>query len=78
MIRMSLEDAIERNRARQDAKRAGVQPQPSTSGLNAYQVHVMTNPPVYMIELGLAKPERKTITIYGTSKADAMERAGIQ
>lgn len=75
---MSLQDAIERNRARQAAKRAGVQPQPSNDGLKPFRVHVITNPPVYMIELGLAKPERKTITIYGTSKADAMERAGIQ
>lgn len=75
---MSLQDAIERNRARQAAKRAGVQPQPSTEGLKPFRVRVITNPPVYMIELGLAKVERKTITIYGTSKADAMERSGIQ
>lgn len=75
---MSLADAIERNRARQAAKRSGVPAERSNKGLRAYRVTVLTNPPTYMVDLGLAKVERKTITIYGTSKADAMERAGIR
>lgn len=73
---MSLANAIERNRARQAAKRSGVLAE--TESLKSYRVHILTNPPTYMVELGLAKPERKTVTIYGTSKADAMERAGIE
>jgi hypothetical protein len=75
---MSLEDAIQRNRERQAAKRAGLPADRPQKGLKAYRVSIITNPPVFMIELGLAKPERKTITVYGTSKRDAMERAGIQ
>lgn len=68
---MSLEDAIQRNRARQAAKQAS-----PAEILRPYSVQVLTNPPIFMIELGLAKVERKTITVYGTTRADAMRRAG--
>ena len=75
---MSLQDAIERNRARQEQKRAGEPAERRETGLRAFTINVITNPPCYMIELGLAPPSHEeTITIYGTSKADAKKRAGI-
>lgn len=75
---MSLEDAIERNRARQAQKRAGVPTERRDEALRAYTVNVLVNPPVYMIELGLATVHEEKRTIYGTSLADAKKRAGIE
>jgi hypothetical protein len=74
---MSLSDAIERNRARQAQKRAGVPTERRNEALRAYTVNVLVNPPVYMIELGLATVHEEKRTIYGTSLADAKKRAGI-
>jgi hypothetical protein len=49
------------------------------NGLRAFTVNVLTNPPIYMIELGLEPPpHHETRTIYGTSLADAKKRAGIE
>ena len=81
---MSLQDAIERNRARQAQKRAGVPTERSNEALRAYTVNVAVIPTAYMVALGLAKqlnvgdrvPTEKR-TIYGTSLADAKKRAGI-
>ena len=75
---MSLQDAIERNRARQAQKRAGEPTERSNEGLRAFTVNVLVNPPVYMIELGLATVHEEKRTIYGTSLADAKRRAGIE
>jgi hypothetical protein len=75
---MSLSDAIERNRARQAQKRAGVPTERRNEALRAYTVNVLVNPPVYMIELGLATVHEEKRTIYGTSLADAKKRAGIE
>jgi len=75
---MSLQDAIERNRARQAQKRAGVPTERRNEALRAYTVNVLVNPPVYMIELGLATVHEEKRTIYGTSLADAKKRAGIE
>ncbi len=75
---MSLQDAIERNRARQAQKRAGITPSASGERLRASTVNVLVNPPVYMIELGLATVHQEKRTIYGTSLADAKRRAGIE
>jgi hypothetical protein len=75
---MSLADAIERNRARQAQKRAGVPTERREEALRAYTVNVLVNPPVYMIELGLATVHEEKRTIYGTSLADAKKRAGIE
>ena len=74
---MSLADAIERNRARQAQKRAGVPTERRDEALRAYTVNVLVNPPVYMIELGLATVHEEKRTIYGTSLVDAKKRAGI-
>ena len=75
---MSLQDAIERNRARQAQKRAGVPTERRNEALRAYTVNVLVNPPVFMIELGLATVHEEKRTIYGTSLADAKKRAGIE
>ena len=75
---MSLSDAIERNRARQAQKRAGVPTERRNEALRAYTVNVLVNPPVFMIELGLATVHEEKRTIYGTSLADAKKRAGIE
>jgi hypothetical protein len=72
---MSLHDAIERNRQRHANKRAGIKPQET---LRPYRVNVLVIPPNYMIDLGLATVHRETKTIYGTSLADAKQRAGIE
>ena len=75
---MSLQDAIERNRARQAAKRVGTPIAQREERLRAFTINVLTNPPCYMIEQGLAPPpHHETRTIYGTSLADAKRRAGI-
>ena len=74
---MSLADAIERNRARQAQKRAGVPTERREEALRAYTVNVLVNPPVYMIELGLATVHEEKRTIYGTSLVDTKKRAGI-
>jgi hypothetical protein len=75
---MSLRDAIERNRARQAQKRAGEPTARRDEALRAYTVNVLVNPPIYMIELGLASVHEEKRTIYGTSLADAKKRAGIE
>jgi hypothetical protein len=75
---MSLQDAIERNRARHAQKRAGVPTERMETGLRAFTVNILVNPPVYMIELGLATVHEEKRTIYGTSLADAKKRAGIE
>jgi hypothetical protein len=45
--------------------------------MQTYTVEVLTNPPCYMIALGLAKVERKTMQIQGYTLKDAKKRAGI-
>ena len=73
---MSLQDAIERNRARQKAKAS-----PSATrdeGLRAYTVNVLVVPPNIEIALGMATMHEEKRTIYGTSLADAKRRAGIE
>ena len=75
---MSLQDAIERNRARQAKKASGEPRARQDEGLRAYTVNVLVNPPIYMIELGLATVHEEKHTIYGTSLADAKKRAGIE
>jgi hypothetical protein len=49
-----------------------------TLKMKQFTVTVLVNPPIYMIELGLAKVERKTVTIIGYSLKDAKRRAGIE
>ena len=47
--------------------------------LKEYAIRVMTNPPVYMIQLGLAPPPHiELVKVFGTSRRNAMERAGIE
>ena len=75
---MSLQDAIERNRARHAQQRAGVPTERRDEALRAYTINVLVNPPIYMIELGLATVHEEKRTIYGTSLADAKKRAGIE
>jgi len=75
---MSLSDAIERNRARQAQKRAGVPTERRNEALRAYTVNVAVIPTAYMIALGLATVHEEKRTIYGTSLADAKKRAGIE
>jgi hypothetical protein len=75
---MSLQDAIARNRARQAQKASGKPTARPGEHLRAFTVNVITNPPLYMVELGLAPPSHhETRTIYGTSLVDAKKRAGI-
>lgn len=45
--------------------------------VKTFTIEIVTNPPIYMIELGLAKVERKTVQIQGYSLKDAKKRAGI-
>jgi hypothetical protein len=45
--------------------------------VKTFTIEIISNPPVYMIELGLAKVERKTVRIQGYSLKDAKKRAGI-
>ena len=47
-------------------------------GMKAFAVDVVTNPPIFMIQLGLLKVERKRITIHGYTLKDAKRRAGIE
>ena len=77
---MSLQEAIERNRARQAAKNVG-QPQAS---LRVFKVRVAVIPTALDVALGIAQPisvgqvvPTKIVTVYGTSRKDAMIRAGI-
>ena len=46
--------------------------------MQTYTVEVLVNPPCYMITLGLAKMERKTMQIQGYTLKDAKKRAGIE
>lgn len=46
--------------------------------LYKYTFHIITNPPRYEILLGISKVEWKVVTAYGTSREDAMKRAGIE
>lgn len=82
---MSLQDAIQRNRARQASKAAGVPVERKEDGLRSFTVNVAIIPSAVQIALGLAKPYRvgdviptEKRTIYGHSLADAKERAGIE
>lgn len=45
--------------------------------VKTFTIEIMTNPPMYMIQLGLAQVERKTVQIQGFSLKDAKKRAGI-
>jgi hypothetical protein len=74
---MSLADAIERNRARQAAKRDAVLTGRHDAGLRAFTVNVLVVPTVLDAVLAGLKPYRETRTIYGTSLADAKRRSGI-
>ena len=75
---MSLADAIERNRARQAQKRAGVPTERRDEGLRAYTVNLLIVPPKIDVLLGVATVHEEKRTIYGTSLADAKKRAGIE
>ena len=75
---MSLSDAIERNRARQAQKRAGVPTERKEIGLKAYTVNVLVCPPVVETVLFGRIPYEEKRTIYGTSLTDAKKRAGIE
>jgi hypothetical protein len=46
--------------------------------LRKFVVNIITNPPLYMIELGLAQVEYKQVEITGYSLSDAKERAGVE
>jgi hypothetical protein len=46
--------------------------------MQTYTVEVLTNPPCYMIALGLAKVERKSVQIQGYTLKDAKKRVGIE
>jgi hypothetical protein len=46
--------------------------------VRTFTIEILTNPPVFMVELGLAKVERKTVQIQGYSLKDAKKRAGIE
>ncbi len=74
----SLQDAIARNRARWAAKRAGIPPERPAETLRAYTVNVLVIPPNYEIAAGVATVHEEKRTVYGTSRKDALERAGIQ
>lgn len=46
--------------------------------MRKFRVKVVTVPPRYMVELGIAKAEESWQMIEGRTLADAKERAGIQ
>ena len=46
--------------------------------MRKYTFEVITNPTCLELQLGIAKIERKAVTVKGTSRKDAMQRAGIQ
>lgn len=47
-------------------------------GLKRFKIRTISNPPVFMIELGLAQAGVvQTAWYYGKDKQDAMDRAGI-
>jgi len=46
--------------------------------MQTYTVEVLTNPPCYMIALGLAKVERKTMQIQGYTLKDATNLVLLQ
>jgi len=75
---MSLQDAIERNRARQAKKASGEPTTRQDEGLRAYTVNVLVVPPMVNVALFGARPYEEKRTIYGTSLADAKKRAGIE
>ena len=74
---MSLQDAIERNRARQ-AKKDAVLTGKHDAGLRAFTVTVLVVPTMVDVKLFGARPYEEKRTIYGTSLADAKRRAGIE
>ena len=46
--------------------------------LKEYTIRVLTNPPTYMVSLGLEPPPHiKLVKVFGTSRKNAKERAGI-
>lgn len=45
--------------------------------VKTFTVEVITNPPMFMVDLGLAEVERKTVQIQGYTLKDAKKRAGI-
>ena len=46
--------------------------------LRKYVVNVVISPPMYEIVMGINEVRYETLTIYGTSKKDAMRRAGLE
>jgi hypothetical protein len=46
--------------------------------VKTFTVEVLINPPCYLIALGLAKMERKSVQIQGYTLKDAKKRAGIE
>ena len=46
--------------------------------MREYRVEIITNPPVYEIQAGVSKVERKTVVVKGYSLKDAKQRAGIE
>ena len=75
---MSLADAIERNRARQAAKRDAVLTGRHHEGLRAFTINVRVIPTVLDMKILGATVHDETRTIYGTSLADAKKREGIE
>ena len=75
---MSLQDAIERNRARQAAKSNAVLTGRHHEGLRAFTINVRVIPTVLDCMILGSKPYDEKRTIYGTSLADAKKRAGIE
>jgi hypothetical protein len=45
--------------------------------MRTFTVDVLTNPPMFMVALGLLQPERKQMKIRGYTLKDAKRRAGI-
>ena len=75
---MSLQDAIERNRARQAAKTETVLSGRHHEALRAFTVNVLVVPTMVDVKLFGSRPCEEKRTIYGTSLADAKKRAGIE
>ena len=46
--------------------------------LRKYVGNVVISPPMYEIVMGINEVRYETLTIYGTSKKDAMRRAGLE
>lgn len=43
------------------------------TGLRAFRIPVLTNPPMYEVAMGLAQPERATMKVCARDKAHALD-----